>query len=352
MPSSSTTPSTSLSSAGSSASVSARLRRRGRHGRARRPARRRRGRRLVASSRPPRARRCGRRRRPRRLRARRRLGRRRAPPASPRLGRGRRVVAGLAGEDRVDQVGLAQAAEAVDAELVGEQVQVGERALLQRGAVQDGGHGGLLRYGSVGARPRWRQRPATVRQPSERRRPVRVALGRQALDRRRASRSPRSTARTARKSAARGDVVHAQDRARPRRTPTRARRASPRRARAAPRPVIAPRKSLRETASSSGPPERRAARRAAAAPRPSAPASWRSPAPGRARSAPAATPARQRDRHPLAQEADDVGHDVVVGVRVEQRPLRRHARVHEHERRAGRARTPRPAARRAARRRR
>ena len=46
----------------------------------------------------------------------------------------------LAREDGVDELGLAQAAEAVDAELVGEQVQVGERALLQGGAVQDGGH--------------------------------------------------------------------------------------------------------------------------------------------------------------------------------------------------------------------
>jgi hypothetical protein len=44
---------------------------------------------------------------------------------------------GLPGDDRVDQLGLAQAAEAVDAELVGEQVQIGEWALLQSGAVQD-----------------------------------------------------------------------------------------------------------------------------------------------------------------------------------------------------------------------
>ena len=53
-----------------------------------------------------------------------------------RLG-GAGAVPGLAGEDRVDEVGLAQPAEAVDAELVGEQVQVGERALLERVAVQD-----------------------------------------------------------------------------------------------------------------------------------------------------------------------------------------------------------------------
>src|SRR6185437_5526612 len=44
---------------------------------------------------------------------------------------------GNRGDDRVDQLGLAQAAEAVDAELVGEQVQIGEWALLQSGAVQD-----------------------------------------------------------------------------------------------------------------------------------------------------------------------------------------------------------------------
>ena len=48
-----------------------------------------------------------------------------------RLGR-----AGLTGDDGVDQLGLAQAAEAVDPELVGQQVQVGERALLQLGAVE------------------------------------------------------------------------------------------------------------------------------------------------------------------------------------------------------------------------
>ncbi len=47
------------------------------------------------------------------------------------------LFAGLAREDGVDQVILAQTAEAVDAELVGEQVQVRERALLQGGAFQD-----------------------------------------------------------------------------------------------------------------------------------------------------------------------------------------------------------------------
>ena len=48
------------------------------------------------------------------------------------------VVAGLLGEDRVDQVVLAEAAEAVDAELVGEQVEIGERGLRERGAIKYG----------------------------------------------------------------------------------------------------------------------------------------------------------------------------------------------------------------------
>ncbi len=60
---------------------------------------------------------------------------------------------GLALEDRVHELGLAQTAEAVHTELVGEQVQVGQRALLQSGAIQDGRHYGLLEQ-SVGVRPR------------------------------------------------------------------------------------------------------------------------------------------------------------------------------------------------------
>ena len=48
------------------------------------------------------------------------------------------VVAGLLRDDRVDQVELAEAAEAVDAELVGEQVEVGERGLRERGAIKYG----------------------------------------------------------------------------------------------------------------------------------------------------------------------------------------------------------------------
>ena len=48
------------------------------------------------------------------------------------------VVAGLLGEDRVDQIVLAKTAEAVDAELVGEQVEIGERGLRERGAIKYG----------------------------------------------------------------------------------------------------------------------------------------------------------------------------------------------------------------------
>src|SRR5215212_824241 len=72
-----------------------------------------------------------------------------------RLGRGPGVRAGtrtgLAGDDRVDQLRLAQAAKAVDAELVGDQVEVGERALVERVAVEHGSHAGLLRF--VGWQP-------------------------------------------------------------------------------------------------------------------------------------------------------------------------------------------------------
>ena len=45
-------------------------------------------------------------------------------------------------------------------------------------------------------------------------------------------------------------------------------------------------------------------------------------------------PGGDRGRHPLLEEADDVGDHVVVAAGVEQRALRRHARVHDHERRA------------------
>ena len=56
------------------------------------------------------------------------------------LGGGAVAVARLAGDDGVDQVIAAQAAIAVDPELVGQQVKVGERALLQLGAVKYGRH--------------------------------------------------------------------------------------------------------------------------------------------------------------------------------------------------------------------
>jgi hypothetical protein len=44
----------------------------------------------------------------------------------------------LALEDGVDEIALAQLAEAVDGQLLGQLVQVGERGVLQRGAGQDG----------------------------------------------------------------------------------------------------------------------------------------------------------------------------------------------------------------------
>ncbi len=73
-----------------------------------------------------------------------RIGARQAPAARRPRPRARarrlRSRATLAREDGLDEIGLAQAAEAVDPELVGEQVQIGERALLQGGAVQDGRH--------------------------------------------------------------------------------------------------------------------------------------------------------------------------------------------------------------------
>ena len=59
---------------------------------------------------------------------------------------GRRLLAALAGDDRLDEVGLAQAAEAVDAQLAGEQVKVGERTALE-GVAGEHGQGGILLWG-------------------------------------------------------------------------------------------------------------------------------------------------------------------------------------------------------------
>ena len=73
------------------------------------------------------------------------------------------VLAGLVGEDGVDQVGLAQAAEAVDAELVGEQVQIGKGASSRAERSRTEGMRSP-RSGSVGARPRW----VSGRQPGPR----------------------------------------------------------------------------------------------------------------------------------------------------------------------------------------
>jgi hypothetical protein len=67
---------------------------------------------------------------------------------------GRAVLgAALALEDRVDEVGLAQAAVAVDGELTGEGVQVGEGALFESGTGQHGHDGVLLWRSVVGRRP-------------------------------------------------------------------------------------------------------------------------------------------------------------------------------------------------------
>ncbi|MEZ5120831.1 MAG: hypothetical protein R2736_04525 [Solirubrobacterales bacterium] len=58
-------------------------------------------------------------------------------------------------DDRVDQRGLAQATEAVDAQLASDRVQVGERALLESGAVEHG-HGMVsLGGGRLAIRARW-----------------------------------------------------------------------------------------------------------------------------------------------------------------------------------------------------
>src|SRR4051812_30923052 len=87
------------------------------------------------------------------------------------------VVAALVLDDAVDELGLAQAAEAVDAELRRDRVQIGERARLQGGAGQNG-HGVLLRDVGVGRRPAALcQRPATrYEEPEASGRPRRHAV--------------------------------------------------------------------------------------------------------------------------------------------------------------------------------
>jgi hypothetical protein len=62
------------------------------------------------------------------------------------------ALAPLVGDDALDELGLAQAAEAVDPELGGDRVQIGERAGLQRGAGQNG-HGSSFVGVGVGRRP-------------------------------------------------------------------------------------------------------------------------------------------------------------------------------------------------------
>ncbi len=67
--------------------------------------------------------------------------------------RGRPVLA----EDRFDQLGLAQAAKAVQPDLVGDRVQVGQSACLKLGALEYGHWFLLLRWWdrAVGVPPRW-----------------------------------------------------------------------------------------------------------------------------------------------------------------------------------------------------
>ncbi len=63
------------------------------------------------------------------------------------------VLAGLLGDDRVDQVGLAEAAVAVHAELVGEQVEIGKGRLREGGGVEHGRHEVSFSSVWVGRRP-------------------------------------------------------------------------------------------------------------------------------------------------------------------------------------------------------
>jgi len=65
-------------------------------------------------------------------------------------GCGWRGLAALAGENRVDEIRLAQAAEGVEADLRGDGVKIGERAGLERGAVE---HGHVGSSGKVGGHP-------------------------------------------------------------------------------------------------------------------------------------------------------------------------------------------------------
>ena len=69
---------------------------------------------------------------------------------------GARRLGGRLVEDRVDQLGLAKPPEALEAELVGDRVQVGERACLQLGALEYGHVMFLLSWWrAVGVPPRW-----------------------------------------------------------------------------------------------------------------------------------------------------------------------------------------------------
>ena len=212
-------------------------------------------------------------------------------------------------------------------------MQVGERAGLERGAGEDG-HGASWWMG------RWASGrvetaagdPCTTAgyriEPSEG--ASRAVLG----DRIRGTwRVPSSDGLDGERVAPGADVVDAHDRARPRRRRRRARRASPASRSAGGRRMIAPRKYLRETASSSGRPS--ACRRSSARSTATVCAGVLAKSgPGSSTSCSSATPCCGGERHPLAQERLDVGGDVVVVGGDRAPSLGRRARVHDHERRA------------------
>ena len=199
---------------------------------------------------------------------------------------------------------------------------------------------GLLRVGTVGRQPgrvvrSGRQpvrRDRLAARPGARKRAAR----RPDSGRASAPRRARARARRGARPGPRGSRPRPRRRGRARRwapasaaQPTAASVAAPR-SRGA-RPVIAPRKSLRETASRSGRPERVQLVEAAqhgdglrgrlGEVRPGVEQDLLLPHPG----------ARPRPPCASARSSRTSPHDVGVGVRVEQRALGRHARVHDHE---------------------
>ena len=258
------------------------------------------------------------------------------------------VVAALVGDDPVDEVGLAQTAEAVEAELRGDRVQIGEGARLQGGAGQHG-HEASSYVASVSVGIRFRVvaaagdpvRRAEASGPGRRdavRPASSAAPGSTSAPRRRCrTQAPRrrraSTLLTAQEVGRLGDVVDADDRGARRRAAQPTAASVPARRPAGWRPVIAPTKYLRDTASRSGRPSA-ATRSIARSTATVSPASWRSRAPDRG---PAGRRRRRRSRGgaALGEERDDVG-DHVAAVVGEALLLRRGARVHDDERGARR----------------